>query len=261
MEQGYDIAPSDYVRDAFSLFQQRAGMFIGYGFVGFFITFFSSIILSFLPIIGGFLGQSVNTTLLAGHLQAGHQLVHEQRTEFSDFFRPFEKFVPILTYTLIVSMIFFVPFLAIFVSVIGFDFTLLSDPTLLSEQMEAAMTGGSALIAIVGFLFIFALGVYVGVSYTLVIPLILFDELSAWNAMEASRMLVGKKFGSVVVLLILLFFVNMLGVLLFGIGLLVSIPVSYLAMYLFYAHLLNQSEGGDDFLSFDEDQPLDAGFR
>ncbi|WP_017306754.1 hypothetical protein [Spirulina subsalsa] len=85
----------------------------------------------------------------------------------------------------------------------------------------------SAIFILIGLILCIIPGIYLAVSYTLVIPLILDRNLSFWEAMETSRQLVTKKWLSWFVLSILVGVINILGVLACGFGVLVSLPLSY----------------------------------
>ena len=83
----------------------------------------------------------------------------------------------------------------------------------------------------IGFVLLVVPGIYLAVSYMMVIPIILFRNQDFWPAMEESRKVIGKKWMSWFVLGILLVLVNILGALALGVGLLVSIPVTYCSLY------------------------------
>lgn len=79
-------------------------------------------------------------------------------------------------------------------------------------------------------------GIYLGVSYLFIIPIILFyrDDLSLMDTLEGSRKVITKKWWNFLGFIGLLFLVNLAGVLALGVGLFVSIPTSACAMYMFY---------------------------
>jgi len=67
-------------------------------------------------------------------------------------------------------------------------------------------------------------GIYLGVCYTFVVPLIVEKKLDFWEAMEASRQVVTKQWLSIFLLGLVLFLINFVGALIFGLGMLVTAP-------------------------------------
>ncbi|MGB3642787.1 MAG: hypothetical protein WBA39_35165 [Rivularia sp. (in: cyanobacteria)] len=84
---------------------------------------------------------------------------------------------------------------------------------------------GNILIAI-GFLFFIIPGIYLAVAYVFSSLFVIEKKLSFWSALEASRKLITKKWFSFVGLGIMLTLLNLAGLLLLGIGALVTIPLS-----------------------------------
>ncbi|MCW6035240.1 hypothetical protein K4A83_02995 [Spirulina subsalsa FACHB-351] len=97
------------------------------------------------------------------------------------------------------------------------------------ERYFQLVAGGlvSAIFIIIGIILCVIPGIYLAVSYTLVIPLIVDRKLSFWEAMETSRQLVTKNWFSWFSLSICVVVINILGVLACGFGVLVSLPLSY----------------------------------
>jgi len=89
----------------------------------------------------------------------------------------------------------------------------------------------------IGFLLFLIPGVYLVITYVLALPFLIFDHLKAWDALERSRKVIHKNFLSVFKLLIMLFILNILGVVTLGIGLLITVPTTQAAIYLLYRKL------------------------
>lgn len=86
----------------------------------------------------------------------------------------------------------------------------------------------------IGFLLLVLPGIYLGVCYLLVVPLIIDRDLGVWEAMEASRKAITKRWFSVFGLYLLLLLIVLVSMLPFGIGLLWSIPLmamSFMTLY------------------------------
>ena len=63
------------------------------------------------------------------------------------------------------------------------------------------------------------------------IQFVIFEKLEFWEAMEASRTLVSREWFSIFGFVIILALLNMLGIMFFGIGILITIPISSAATY------------------------------
>ncbi|MEI6848039.1 MAG: hypothetical protein WCK32_08425 [Chlorobiaceae bacterium] len=95
-----------------------------------------------------------------------------------------------------------------------------------------------SVIVAVGFVFLILPGIYLAVSYTFTIFLIVDYRMEFWQAMEISRKIVTKQWFSIFWLCTVLFFLNLCGVLALGVGLLVTIPVSFCAMAFAYRDII-----------------------
>ncbi|MGD1943974.1 MAG: hypothetical protein ACFB0G_21980 [Leptolyngbyaceae cyanobacterium] len=82
----------------------------------------------------------------------------------------------------------------------------------------------STVFIVIGFFLLVLPGIYLAVSYVLSVPLLLDKSLDFWPAMETSRKLVGKKWFAFFGFVLVLGLVNIVGALLVGLGLLVTIP-------------------------------------
>jgi len=85
-------------------------------------------------------------------------------------------------------------------------------------------------------------GIYLAVAYTFAIPFIIFAKMEFWDGMEVSRKMVTKNWWSIFGLLILLFLINLLGVLVLFVGLLFTIPVTYCAIYAAFDDIVGSGE-------------------
>ncbi len=89
----------------------------------------------------------------------------------------------------------------------------------------------SAILIFLGFLALILPGVYLSVGYIFTPFYIIFGRMEFWDAMETSRKLVHREWLSIFAFLIVLFIVNLIGFLALGIGLLITVPLSYCALY------------------------------
>ncbi len=98
-----------------------------------------------------------------------------------------------------------------------------------------------ALIAI-GFLLLILPGIYLAVAYKFTLPLIVDKNLGVWEAMELSRRTVTarwfKFFGLDIVLLVTV----LISAIPFGIGLIWTAPMAFIAHALLYHHLFDEED-------------------
>jgi len=102
----------------------------------------------------------------------------------------------------------------------------------------------SGILVAVGMALLLLPGIYLAVSYMLTTFLIIDHRMEFWQAMETSRKIVTKNWFAFFVLAIVLFLVNVLGVLALGVGLLVTAPVTACAAAIAYKEIvgLNSAE-------------------
>lgn len=102
----------------------------------------------------------------------------------------------------------------------------------------------SILITIGMFLLILP-GIYLMVSYMFVSIFIVDYRMEFWQAMETSRQIVTKNWFSLFVFVLVLFVINLLGALVLGIGLLVTIPLSFCSVCVAYRDIVGLSDTGE----------------
>jgi NhaP-type Na+/H+ or K+/H+ antiporter len=99
----------------------------------------------------------------------------------------------------------------------------------------------STLILFVAFLALFIPGIYLVVGYIFTPFYIVFARMDFWEAMESSRKLVHREWFSIFGFLIVLVFINLLGLLALGVGLLITVPLSYCALYAAFDDIIGVS--------------------
>lgn len=92
----------------------------------------------------------------------------------------------------------------------------------------------SGLLIGVGMVLLVLPGIYLAVSYLFATVLVADREMDFWEAMETSRQLITRQWFSFFVLALLLFVINFAGMLVFGVGLLVTVPFSTAAIFAAY---------------------------
>ncbi|MEZ4800968.1 MAG: hypothetical protein R2809_14580 [Flavobacteriales bacterium] len=90
----------------------------------------------------------------------------------------------------------------------------------------------SGILTGIGMLFCLIPGIYLAVSWSIAIPMLLFVKSEFWDAMEASRKVVGKQFWSFLGFMIVVYLgAVIIGLLACGVGLLFTLPIATLAIY------------------------------
>ncbi len=93
------------------------------------------------------------------------------------------------------------------------------------------------IITILGVLALILPGIYLGVAYSFAMPFVLFAGTEFWTSMELSRKLITKIWWRFFAFLMLLLVINIVGLLFLGVGLLITGPFSYMAIYVAFEDL------------------------
>jgi hypothetical protein len=169
------------------------------GFVAFaFLYILILAVISYPKGIGWLAAAAIHEPLIAGFIIVSLKLMQQQTPTFGDFFRGFQYQ-------------YFLPLVLLGII--------------------------SSLLITLGLFLLIAPGVYLAVSYILAPLLVVDQRLDFWPAMEQSRTLVTPRWFSFFGLAMLLVLVNIAGLLALGVGVLVSIPVSWCTLVAAYADL------------------------
>lgn len=82
----------------------------------------------------------------------------------------------------------------------------------------------------IGFLLLIIPGIYLSVAYSFTVPFIVQKQMHFWQAMETSRRLISNNWFSFFGLLLVLGLINIVGAILLLVGLLVTIPWTFLTI-------------------------------
>lgn len=80
-------------------------------------------------------------------------------------------------------------------------------------------------------------GIYLAVGYLFAVLMGIFGGLDPWSAMEWSRKLITRNWWRFFGLMLILVAINLLGILLLGVGLLVTFPLTFLVLYVIFEDL------------------------
>ncbi len=95
----------------------------------------------------------------------------------------------------------------------------------------------SRILILIGFIFLIVPGIYLLVGYLFAIMFVMDRGLDFWPAMETSRRSVQTRWFQIFALFLLLFLLNLGGLLALGVGLLVTVPLSHCILTATYADI------------------------
>lgn len=111
----------------------------------------------------------------------------------------------------------------------------------------------SGLFIVVGILLLIIPGIYLGVALSFVSLLIVFEKMEFWPAIQYSIKIISKDWFSFFGFLFVLALFNLLGVLLLGVGLLATVPISSLAIYAAYTDIVGGAAAEEIPPSYEDD--------
>jgi len=259
IDNGYEFRFGDYINQGFKIVQKNMGQFIVGALVIFVIMFGVSMVsgiigtaLAFMSgVVGIILNQAINqaaSAAVTGPLTVGMYHVAQKTdmdkpSEFGDFFVGFSKWVPLFTTTImsvLVVLVASIPGIYLMFQG-GLDISALQGPGAMEalEEVDWSNVGLGVLVALIP-------AVYLGVSYAFAPAITWFYGVSGWDALEASRKLVGRNFITVLGFMIVVGIIMGLGIILLCVGILFTFPVYNAAMYAAFADIvkLNSSPDG-----------------
>ncbi len=89
-------------------------------------------------------------------------------------------------------------------------------------------------------------GIYLGVGYLFAIQMGIFGGMDPWSAMEWSRKLITRNWWQFLVLVLIFIVFNAAGILLAGIGLVVTLPLTFLVLYVLFEDLTREVFSEED---------------
>jgi uncharacterized membrane protein len=98
------------------------------------------------------------------------------------------------------------------------------------------------LLVTIGMFLLVLPGIYLAVAYMFTVPLIVDYRMEFWQAMETSRKIITRNWFSLFGFVLLLAVINLGGALVFGIGLLVTIPLTAFAGVMAYCDIVGEHE-------------------
>ncbi|WP_205370879.1 MULTISPECIES: DUF2189 domain-containing protein [Thermoleptolyngbya] len=102
----------------------------------------------------------------------------------------------------------------------------------------------TGILTLIGFALFVLPGIYLAVAWMFTTPFIVDRKFDFWDAMESSRKVISRNWFSWFIFLIVLALLNFVGFLLFGVGALVTIPLSACAVAIAYQEVMGLSNSG-----------------
>ncbi|MFK7808590.1 MAG: BPSS1780 family membrane protein [Saprospiraceae bacterium] len=225
IENGYDFDITKYISRGYRIFKEEMGLFVGYTVFFIVIAMFSSAI----PIVGSMLfSLFLSPMLLVGYYIMANKIDRREPVEFSDFFKGFDFFKPIVLIALVsmvISLLCFSPYFQSYLVLMG------GQPDAIANlEFSPAM------------LLCFIPILYFAISWMWAPMLVVFEDMPFWDAMEMSRRLITRNWISVFVFYVLCGILAGLGVIAFCIGMFFTIPIFYCAIYASYADVTQLSK-------------------
>lgn len=234
-EQGFSLNIGKAISDGFSYFGKKPGPFILYLFVFFGISIMASFI-GLIPVVGSLLvAVLISPPLVMGFATYMRKVQTNDYPVFEDFFGGFKtNYTNLALVNLVIQGVGFLVGLLVFARIFG-DFEGLmqsvgGDPDAILDvfkELQVTVQENILLLSIsgIGYLLIY-------IFYSLSNYFVIFYGFNFWEALESSRILVGKVFFSLVGLIFVTGVLLVLGIVLtLGLGLLIFIPVLYLISY------------------------------
>lgn len=98
----------------------------------------------------------------------------------------------------------------------------------------------SGIFIVIGFFILLIPGIYLAVAYMFTSLMVIHKDLSFFEAMEASRKLITKKWFMFLLFAILIGLINIVGLILLGIGMLFTIPFTVCAVAVAFDDIINK---------------------
>ena len=265
VESGYEFHLPDYFKRGWEIYKRFPLGFAGY--IGIVIILFIvasllleevslafgglsfSSYLAFIPNLAYYIiSLGIQYCMIAGFYIVGRKIDRDESYGFGNFFDGFQHFSQLLVGSLLVYIITLIAF-SLFLGPLFYGLIIYGETEFIQLFTEN-FNSQNAILGLIAFLIVIAPGMYITVAYSMVIPLIVFGKLEAWKAMEVSRKVVSKRWGSFFSFYVGMFiaaitigmFVAIAPILavffVLG-GIFIAAPVLYITLYAIYADIFD----------------------
>ena len=238
INHGYSFSVSESLGKAWQTIKGDIGLYIAY-----FVTYMIIVVtLAFIPFIGTIVNWFIGPALAVGMAIATAQLKQGRSIELQTFFKGFDKWLPLFVGALLKGLIYLaamIPIIALFFIFVFGNLALFEGG---AKGFADLMTPGvitTMIFAYFGLLLLFAVlyAYLMWVSY-----LIYFHDYTDVEAIKASYHIGKQQLWSHIKISIMSFLLMLGGILCFGIGLLVAIPLIQAMVYEIYAEITNKDD-------------------
>lgn len=242
LKNGYQFELKDYIKSGFTLYRTSV---LSYMIFTFIIMFATEQILV-IPSLAGILFVLLSP-LQFGYFIFAEKVYKQQQPNFKYFFDGFQRLIPIaILYILNVAifmLIFFLFFIPIAQSpdIQNFKNFIINNPNILNETKLPDLPVISMQTRIVFFIMIITF-LYVTVLLSLAPYFLWFQQVSPFKAMALSIMVVKKRFSRWILFVSVLLLLNILGLLAFGVGIFITMPISFLSFYVAYEKVIGSAQ-------------------
>jgi uncharacterized membrane protein len=229
------------IGNSWELVKRNIGLYIGVNFVGVLMI----LIVSCIPFAGLFL----TAPIMGGLVYIALRDMNNEPIDFGMLFKGFERFVPLM----VVGLIQGIPGAIFTIFRFTFDiasiFTRMGSPParrgdfFQAADLSGVMAGLSAFFILITLGFII-FSIFWGIIFFFAVPLVVDRNLGPIEAIKLSASAAMSNLGGLIVLIILGVLINLLGMMVLCFGLLVSIPVTWVANTIAYRMvfpMLNQT--------------------
>jgi uncharacterized membrane protein len=253
IQHPYRVDISQFLNRGWQIFSANAGGFIG------FLCLMTVILcgLNFIPVVGLIVAGILVPMFQAGFFFVAFKISQGSPVQFGDFFKGFKNtyFLNLFLVNLVQNI--FGGFLGL-VSVVSFGLLLynflrrmfylyldssfdLGEVSELPELPELPIPPILIpILLVLGLLSLFAI-IYLGVSYTFTIPLVVDKKIGFWAALETSRQLITKKWWAFFAFSLVIFSINLVGFLVGFVGSILTIPFTINAIAAAYESIVGLS--------------------
>jgi len=227
----YEFKFSQYLERGFEIVNQFVMGFILFSL----LVMLISGAVELLPMGGNLINQIIiNPILGVGAYFVARNISKGDEYNFDQFWKGFQFVSPLILMSLIQSAAFLFIVSPILV---GGDFNLYL------EWFEELQNMPLAVDSFPGFqtwyLLLLLPIIYLSIAWTYAPLLVIFYDLPAWDAMEASRKIISRQWGIFALFYFLVVIISISGALLFGIGILYTLPIGSCILYASFEDIIN----------------------
>jgi hypothetical protein len=240
INEGFQIDIGDKISEGFRLFNKNMANFVVFSIIFFAIAFLTSMI----PFLGQLVSIIIMPPLTAGFYLAARKTELEGTAEINYFFKGFDFIGPLILRSLTTMGIFLIALIPFFIAVFQTGF-LQWIMLVNNNPADPSVLDSVPMIPFWAFLCLIP-AIYLGIAYTFADLFIVFYKVHFWEAMEASRKLITKRWFTFFICFLVFGIVMALGVLACGVGLLFTMPAYTCMIYLLFARITRLGEDEEE---------------